>query len=210
MAGSAPPKRPLVVATRNRGKLAEFASLLAGLPVEVHVLGDVAPGDPPVIEDGTTFAENAIKKARAAARATGMLALGDDSGLEVDALDGRPGVRSARFAGEDADDAANNAALLAALRGCGRPPPFSARFRCVLALVDPRSPASDPTVVEGRCEGTIGSSPRGSNGFGYDPIFILGGADKTMAELGPDEKNRISHRGRAFAALRAHFPNKST
>lgn len=190
----------LVVATTNRGKLEELKLLLAGLPVEVRALGELVARPPAVVEDGATFAENAIKKARAAAGMTGMLALADDSGLEVEALDGRPGVRSARFAGEDATDAENCAALLAALADSGKPAPFRARFRCVLALVDARSPRSE--TVEGSCPGTIARAPRGTGGFGYDPIFVADGMDKTMAELSRAEKNRVSHRALALEALR--------
>jgi XTP/dITP diphosphohydrolase len=191
----------IVLATNSRGKLEELKSLLSGTPLRVRALGEVVPAPAVVLEDGSTFAENAIKKARAAALATGMVALADDSGLEVDALDGRPGVRSARFAGEHATDDENRAALLAALDDSGISPPYPARFRCVLALVDPRSRAKAPWTVEGVCEGTIARVPRGSWGFGYDSVFVARG-EKTMAELHADEKNRISHRARAFAALR--------
>jgi XTP/dITP diphosphohydrolase len=203
-------KERLVVATGNRGKLEELRALLAALPVEVLGVRDVL-GDPPdVVEDGATFAENAIKKARAVADATLMMSLADDSGLEVDALGGRPGVRSARFAHARASDAENNAALLAALEQSGDPHTgaafegggFRARFRCVLALLDPFTGSGRPVIVEGVCEGAITRSPRGSGGFGYDPLFVVAGANRTMAELEPDEKNRVSHRARAFAALR--------
>jgi len=131
--------------------------------------------------------------------------LADDSGLEVDALDGRPGVRSARFAHPRATDAENNAALLTALDTLGDPPEkagFRARFRCVLALVDPFTAGGEPRIVEGACEGTITRTPRGSGGFGYDPLFVIEKTETTMAELAEGEKNRVSHRGRAFAALR--------
>jgi XTP/dITP diphosphohydrolase len=148
------------------------------------------------------------------------LTLADDSGLEVDALEGRPGVRSARFAHDRATDAENNAALLAALEALGEPSAdvtrnarpngtphvtggrFAARFRCVLALIDPFTGGGEPTLVEGSCEGAITRTPRGSGGFGYDPLFVVEGTGKTMAELTPTEKNTYSHRGRAFAALR--------
>ena len=195
----------LVVATGNRGKLEELRALLAGLPVEVRSVGEMFEEPPVVVEDGDTFAANATKKARTVAHATMMLTLADDSGLEVDALGGRPGVRSARFAHERATDAENNAALLAALDALGDPPApqgFCARFRCVLALLDPYTNGGEPRMVEGTCEGTITRAPRGSGGFGYDPLFVVDGTDKTMAELREDEKNRISHRARAFAALR--------
>jgi XTP/dITP diphosphohydrolase len=195
----------LVVATSNRGKLEELKLLLAGWPADVRAIREVLSQPPIVVEDGATFAENATKKASVAAAATRMLALGDDSGLEVDALDGRPGVRSARFAGEEATDAENCAALLAALRDCGTTPPFHARFRCVLALVDPRWPDSGPLLVEGTCHGTIVDSPRGAGGFGYDPVFVVNGTAKTMAELTRAEKNGVSHRARALAALEPHL-----
>jgi XTP/dITP diphosphohydrolase len=203
----------LVVATTNRGKLEELRALLAGLPLQVVAVAEVLREPPRVVEDGATFAENAVKKARAVARATMMLTLADDSGLEVDALDGRPGVRSARFAHERATDAENNAALLSAL-GIGHAAPpavaadapagegFPARFRCVLALVDPFTGGGEPRTVEGVCEGEVTRVPRGSGGFGYDPLFVVAGTGQTMAELACAEKNRLSHRAKAFAAVR--------
>lgn len=195
----------LVVATSNRGKLEEFRALLAGLPVRVHTMEEACAKVPTIIEDGATFEANALKKARAVAAASMMLTLADDSGLEVDALGGAPGPRSARFAHARATDAENNAALLAALGALPdsvRSHPLAARFRCVLALIDPYANESDPIVVEGRCEGTLTRTPRGSGGFGYDPLFVVDGAEKTMAELTEAEKNSLSHRARAFAALR--------
>ncbi len=210
----------LVVATTHRGKLVELRALLTGLPVTVHGLGEILSDPLHVVEDGATFAENAIKKARAAAHATMMLSLADDSGLEVDALDGRPGVRSARFAHDRATDAENNSALLAALAALDDPSQaprdrravplvadggesgFRARFRCVLALLDPFTGGGEPRIVEGTCEGTITRSPRGAGGFGYDPLFVPAHGDWTMAELSPESKNRVSHRALAFAALR--------
>lgn len=202
---SSPHRDTLVVATTNRGKLEELRALLADLPLEVRSAAEVLREPPVVVEDGATFADNATKKATAVARATMMLTLADDSGLEVEALDGRPGVRSARFAHPRATDAENNAALLGALDAIGDPPDAKghrAAFRCVLALIDPYDGQGEPRLVEGSCAGTITRTPRGSGGFGYDPLFVVGETDKTMAELGEDEKNRISHRGRAFAALR--------
>ncbi len=199
----------LVVATQNRGKLDELRALLSGLDVQVLSTQDVTKREIVVTEDGETFEANAKKKAQTVASATLMLTIADDSGLEVDALNGAPGVRSARFAGERATDAENNAALLAALDTLDADPGgprteelFKARFRCVLALVDPFVKDGEPIVVEGTCEGMITRTPRGSGGFGYDPLFLVDGTDKTMAELGEDEKNRISHRGRAFDKLR--------
>lgn len=201
-------KHSLVIATNNRGKLDELRRLLAGMNVEVLSLADVSPRRIEVVEDGDTFEANAIKKAREVAAATMMLTLADDSGLEVDALDGAPGVRSARFAGERATDAENNAALLAALDELTadslgeRTGDFRARFRCVLALVDPFVQGGEPYVIEGACEGKITAAPRGSGGFGYDPLFLVEGTDKTMAELSEDEKGRVSHRARAVERLR--------
>lgn len=201
-------KHSLVIATNNRGKLDELRHLLSDLNVEVLSIQDVSRKPIHVVEDGDTFEANAIKKAREVANATMMLTLADDSGLEVEVLGGAPGVRSARFAGERATDAENNAALLAALdtltaeEAGTRSGDFKARFRCVLALVDPFVRDGEPFVVEGTCEGKITRTPRGSGGFGYDPLFLVEGTDRTMAELTEDEKNRLSHRGRAAQNLR--------
>jgi XTP/dITP diphosphohydrolase len=194
----------LVVATTNPGKLEELRALLSDLPLDVRSVADVLGEPLAVVEDGATFADNAVKKALAVAEATLMLSLADDSGLEVDALGGRPGVRSARFAHERASDAENNAALLAALDPLRGPEDgeLRARFRCVLALVDPFTGGGLPRVVEGVCEGAITRAPRGSGGFGYDPLFVVDGLQKTMAEVDPETKNRVSHRAAAFAALR--------
>ena len=198
----------LVVATQNRGKLDEIRHLFEGTGVQVLSVGDVTKREITVVEDGDTFEANAVKKAKAIAAATMMLTLADDSGLEVDALGGAPGVRSARFAGERATDAENNAALLAALDALEADPSgarttdYDARFRCVLALVDPFVKDGEPFVVEGVCEGRITRTPRGSGGFGYDPLFLVEGTDKTMAELSEVEKNRISHRARAAEKLK--------
>lgn len=201
-------KHSLVVATNNRGKLDELRHILADMNVEVLSIQDVSKKPIHVVEDGDTFEANAIKKAREVASATMMLTLADDSGLEVEALGGAPGVRSARYAGERATDAENNAALLAALDALTadaagtRTSDFKARFRCVLALVDPFVRDGEPFVVEGTCAGKITRTPRGSGGFGYDPLFLVEGTDKTMAELSEDEKNSMSHRARAVQALR--------
>lgn len=199
----------LVVATQNRGKLDELRALLSGLDVQVLSTQDVTKKEIVVVEDGETFEANAKKKAQTVAGVTLMLTIADDSGLEVDALSGAPGVRSARFAGERATDAENNAALLAALDTLDHDPAgtregvsYKARFRCVLALVDPFVRDGEPVVVEGTCEGKITRTPRGSGGFGYDPLFLVEGTDMTMAELDEDAKNRVSHRGRAFEKLR--------
>jgi XTP/dITP diphosphohydrolase len=194
----------LVVATTNRGKLEELRALAAALPVVVRAAAEVMAEPFSVVEDGATFSENARKKACAVSRATMMMTLADDSGLEVDALAGRPGIHSARFAHPRATDAENNAALLSALEAFGPPAAdggYRARFRCALALVDPFTNGGAPQIVEGTCEGTIVSSPRGSGGFGYDSLLVVDGTGKTMAELDANEKNRLSHRARAFAAL---------
>lgn len=198
----------LVLATSNRGKVEELRALLAGLRVKVLGAEDVLKQPLNVVEDGATFEENALKKARAYAQATMMMALADDSGLEVDALEGRPGVHSARFAHARATDAENNAALLRAIEALDNRIPGShgedahARFRCVLALVNPYTRDGDPIVVEGRCEGAITRTPRGSGGFGYDPLFVVDGTGRTLAELSEAEKNARSHRARAVAELR--------
>jgi XTP/dITP diphosphohydrolase len=197
-------RETLVVATTNRGKLEELRALLEGLPVDVESAADVLRDPPSVVEDGDTFAANARKKALAVGRLTMMMTIADDSGLEVDALHGRPGVKSARFAHDRATDAENNAALLSALEALSdaESASFPARFRCVLALYDPFTNGGEPRLVEGVCEGAITRTPRGSGGFGYDPLFVVADTGKTMAELDASEKNRISHRAKAFAALR--------
>ncbi len=183
----------IVLATRNRGKVRELQELLAETNFEVVSLADY-PGVPEVIEDGNTFKENAIKKAREVAEAVGEVTLADDSGLEVDYLDGAPGVLSARFAGEQHDDEANNRKLLQLLSGV----PWekrTARFRCVVAIA---VPGGKVETAEGTCQGIITTQPRGKNGFGYDPLFYIPGYGKTFAELEGPEKNKISHRGRAL------------
>jgi len=192
----------LVVASSNRGKIVEFGSLAAGLAVEIVSVNEALPEQLSIVEDGETFEANAMLKAHAVAEATLMLTLADDSGLEVDALGGRPGVRSARFAHDRATDAENNAALLAALADV-EDDRRTARFRCVLALADPWAPAAAaPIIARGSCEGSIAREPRGTGGFGYDPLFIVRGKNCTMAELSDVEKNSLSHRALALAALR--------
>ena len=192
----------LLVATSNRGKLDEVRALLSDLPLDVVALGDALPELGPIREDGATFAENALLKARAASTAATMLTLADDSGLEVDALGGRPGVRSARYAKEGATDAENNATLLSALDEVDEAQ-RSARFRCAVALVDPWAESdARELVVHGCCEGAIARHPRGSGGFGYDPLFLVAGLGRTMAELDEAEKNTVSHRASALAKLR--------
>lgn len=187
----------LVIASRNRGKIAEYGEMLRDLPVEILSLADF-PDLPEVRETGRTFRENALIKARAAAAATGLIALADDSGLEVDYLNGAPGVYSSRYAGPEQDDEANNRKLLAALEGV----PMArrgARFRCVIAIV---TPEGREFLSEGVCDGRISLAPRGRAGFGYDPLFLVPSLGKTFAELGPEVKNRISHRAQALRAAR--------
>jgi XTP/dITP diphosphohydrolase len=192
----------LLLATTNRGKLVELRALLGDLPVELVSLATVLPDRPPTVEDGATLEDNARIKGRAAASAAIMVTLAEDSGLEVDALGGRPGVRSARFADEGATDAENNAALLKALEEI-EDEHRAACFRCVVTLIDPWSePGTREIMAEGRCEGVIARQPKGGGGFGYDPLFIVKEYGRTMAELSEDEKNAVSHRARAIAALR--------
>ena len=194
----------LLLATRNPGKVREFRALLAGIAgLELLTLDDVAPV-PEVIEDGSSFEQNACKKALEIARASGLLVLADDSGLEVDALAGRPGVHSARYAGTGASDADNNQKLVRELEQSGVEPALrSARYRVVLALAEPEGPlAHAPHLTQGVCEGSIRLEPRGANGFGYDPHFVPAGHERTMAELSPGEKNRISHRAQAAEQMR--------
>ena len=188
----------VVLATKNRGKAREIQAMLEGVVARVESLADHPHVELPP-EGAVSYRENALEKARTVWRALGIPALGDDSGLEVDALDGAPGVTSARFAGPDAGDAANNARMLVELRGLP-PAGRTARFRCVLALVKGEGLEA---VAEGVCSGTILDAPRGSGGFGYDPLFLPEGESRTFAELPHDVKNRISHRGRAVRALRA-------
>lgn len=183
----------LLIATSNQGKLREFRALVPE-GVELVALADLGLNAPE--ETGVTFAENADLKALAAAQASGLLALADDSGLEVDGLDGAPGVYSARYAGEPASDERNVELLLANLRkrtGAAR----SARFRCAISIA---SPGGVLARGEGRCEGEIAEQPRGSNGFGYDPVFLLPGG-RTLAEYEPEEKNAISHRSNAIRMI---------
>lgn len=187
----------LVLATRNRGKVEEIRELLAGFGIELLSLKHF-PDVPEVPEDGETFEENARRKAEFVARCTGLPALADDSGLEVDALNGAPGVRSARFAGDDATYAENNATLLRLMEGIP-PEGRTARFRCVLALAFPDGPVR---TMEGMCEGRIAEEPKGENGFGYDPLFFVPELGKTFAQIGRTEKGKISHRGRALRRLK--------
>jgi len=185
----------LVLATSNPGKVREMAQHLAGLGLEVVSLAELGAAQIP--ETGKTFRENAELKAVAAAKATGLWALAEDSGLEVDALGGAPGVYSARYAGEGADDEENNRKLLRELEGVEWPR-RTARFRTVMVLASPRG---EVWAVEGACEGIIVHEPRGSGGFGYDPLFWAPELGKTFAEASPEEKDRVSHRGRALRQM---------
>lgn len=180
----------LLVATKNPGKAREVAQILAGSPYEIVTLADY-PDAPEVEETGATFVENAVLKARAYADLTGMLTMADDSGLEVDALDGAPGVYSSRFAPTDSERIARLLELLRDVPDELR----TARFRCAIAIVWPDGRVD---TCEGKVEGTITHEPRGSNGFGYDPIFFVPELAKHFAELDSGEKNAISHRGRAL------------
>jgi len=193
-----PRKKKLILATANRGKVMELQVMLHSLPFEILSLADF-PQFPPVVEDGETFSENAFRKAEAICRHTGEMAIADDSGLEVDCLDGRPGVRSARFAGEQAGDAENNALLLQSMEGVPQEQ-RGARFTCIIALARPDLPV---ITVEGRCSGRIAAAPQGTGGFGYDPLFIPEGEARTFAEMDRESKNRISHRGQAMQKMKA-------
>ena len=214
--------RRLIVATRNPGKLREFQELLVGLPFDVHSLAEL--GVPSPAETGTSFLENALLKARHAAAVGGCAALADDSGLEVDALGGAPGIHSARYAGDAADatgntgdtanpsdpaktpdtantsDTANNLKLIAALAKIPANQ-RSARYRCVLVFLD-HAEDPEPVIAEGRWEGRILETPRGHGGFGYDPYFWIPEREMTAAELTLEQKNRLSHRGAAMHTLR--------
>ncbi|MZD07860.1 RdgB/HAM1 family non-canonical purine NTP pyrophosphatase [Streptomyces sp. SID5785] len=189
----------LILATRNNGKIVELRAILAdaGLPHDL-VGADAYPDIPDVRETGVTFAENALLKAHALARATGLPAVADDSGLCVDVLGGAPGIFSARWAGRHGDDKANLDLLLAQLGDIDEDRHRTAHFACAAALA---LPDGTERVVEGQMRGVLRHEPAGSNGFGYDPILQVEGDTRTAAELSPDEKNAISHRGKAFRAL---------
>src|SRR5579872_5372174 len=191
----------VVLASGNPGKLRELAALLSPLGLELVAQNALGVESPP--ETGSTFVDNALIKARHAADATGLPALADDSGIEVDALGGRPGVYSARYAGEGASDLENLRKMLEELRDV----PLAARtarYRCVIAFV--RSSSEEPLLAEGSWEGRIRPEPRGSGGFGYDPVFVPAGSELTAAELPAEHKNASSHRGQAMRALVARLP----
>ncbi len=188
----------LVIATRNKGKTKEIRELLQGFPITIKNLDDFGP-IPEVVEDGDTFDENAYKKASFTARILGHPALSDDSGLVVEALNGAPGVHSARYAGSDATDEQCYKKLLSALENQTN---RSAAFECVISLAVPTGPA---LTYEGHCEGTIARSPAGDNGFGYDPVFYFPPLKKTFAQLTMAEKSKVSHRGKALLELSDEF-----
>lgn len=186
----------VIIASGNQGKLKEFKELMKGLPVEVKSLKDY-PGIGDIVEDGVSFAENAYIKAKAVFDATGCLSIADDSGLEVDALNGAPGIYSARYAGEEKDDAANNEKLLDKMTDIpdGK---RGAQFRCAIVAIDQNGKRYD---AEGIVRGEILHTPQGENGFGYDPLFYIEEFGRTTAELSMDEKNKISHRGQAVRQM---------
>lgn len=184
----------IVLATGNQGKVKELREILNDFRIEVLSLKEF-PQIGEIVEDGETFAENAIKKATTVSYYTKLIALADDSGLEVDYLDGAPGIYSARFAGEGKSDLDNNLKLLSLLTGVPEAQ-RTARFRCVIAI---SSPCGETYTAEGACEGIVGYEMKGNSGFGYDPLFFLPEFNQTFAQLDPAVKNKISHRGRALA-----------
>ncbi len=195
----------ILVGTTNPGKLVEVKSVLKDLSVQIVALTDLGTW-PEVVEDGGSFEENARKKARALADFSGYVTLADDSGLEVDALGGAPGILSARYSGEEADELKNNEKLLRELAGIPRQK-RGARFVCVIALCAPMSSPGKDRVFRGECEGWITSVTRGSKGFGYDPLFFYPPLGKTFAELDREAKNRVSHRGKALKKLTEALPS---
>ncbi len=188
----------LVLASRNAGKTGELRGLLKNFPVELKNLDDFG-SIPPVEEDGTTFDKNAYKKAAFTAKVLGLPTLADDSGLEVDALGGLPGVHSARYAGPNASDTDNSAKLSSEMKGKTN---RAATFVCVISIA---VPAGMALTYEGRCEGLIAEAPAGENGFGYDPLFYYPPLKRTFAQLSVEEKNQVSHRGKAMAQLKEEF-----
>ncbi|MDE2223194.1 MAG: XTP/dITP diphosphatase [Candidatus Omnitrophica bacterium] len=190
--------KELIVASRNKGKVREIIELLSGLPFKVTSLLDY-PEIPDVVEDGKTYRENALKKAREVALATGKMTMADDSGIEVKALGNAPGIYSARFAGKGADDEARNKKLFAMLKGVPHAR-RQARYRCLIALVD--AGGRELGIVQGSCSGYITTREIGSNGFGFDPLFLLKRYNKTFGQLPPELKAKISHRARALKKFR--------
>lgn len=192
--------KPLVLATRNKGKISEYRRLLTGFHVDLKGLSGFGP-IPSIEEDGRSFEENALKKARIIAKALGLIAIADDSGLMVEALGGNPGIRSARYAGEDATDSENNLKLLSDMKGITQ---RQAVFICVIAIALPNG---DTRVYQGRCNGIVTQEPVGTGGFGYDTLFYFPPMKKTFAQMTPEEKNSISHRGNAMIELKNDFQN---
>ena len=199
MTGATQDRHRFLIGSTNPGKLREYREMLAGLDLELVAPNDLDPVPPEPTEDAQTYAENASAKSRGYASASGLQAIADDSGLEVYALRGAPGVRSRRFFGDDASAEERNAKLLALLDGVAD---RSARFVCVTALA---SPDGHVELFEGEVQGEIAEAPRGEAGFGYDPVFVIAGDGRTMAELPSGEKHRLSHRGIAGAKLRARL-----
>jgi len=191
-------KSTLVLATHNKGKTLEIKTLLKESPVIIKDLSDFGP-IPPVVEDGETFDDNAYKKAHFTSRVLGLPAIADDSGLVVEALNGAPGVYSARFAGENANDEQNYLKLLEQMKEVKN---RKAAFECVVSIAIPTGPA---LTYEAKCEGLITESPSGTSGFGYDPVFFFPPKNKTFAELSLEEKNEVSHRGKAFKELKSEI-----
>jgi XTP/dITP diphosphohydrolase len=189
----------LLVGTTNAGKLAEIRALLRVLPIEFLSLTSLGNW-PEIVEDGKTFEENALKKARTLAEFSGYVTVADDSGLEVDALNGEPGIRSARYSGEEADDAQNNEKLLRFLEGVA-PERRGAQFVCVLALCAPRSMGGKEWLIRQECRGIIAPAPKGADGFGYDPLFFYPPFNKTFGEIDRETKATVSHRGKALRKL---------
>jgi XTP/dITP diphosphohydrolase len=195
--------RKLLLATTNKGKAREYHALLKPIPFEIVTLSEKGISTA-VEEDGLTYEENAALKATVFAKESGLLTLADDSGLEVDALEGEPGIRSARYAGEKASEADRNNFLLAKLKGIPEAK-RTARFVCVIAIA---APAGKVTLYKGECPGFITTAPRGEHGHGYDPVYYVPELGKTMAELTMEEKNKVSHRARAALKARAFLLNQ--
>lgn len=195
----------LLVGTTNLGKLDEIQGYLKQLPLKIFALQSLAEW-PTVVEDGVTYEENALKKAKTLAEYSGYLTLADDSGLEVDAVNGAPGIYSARYGGEEGNDRKNNKKLLAVLKGVPEER-RTARFVCVLALCAPNSSRMKEWTVRESCEGRIALAPKGSNGFGYDPIFFYPPLRMTFGEIDRETKARVSHRGKALEKLARIFPS---
>lgn len=190
-----------VIASKNKHKLEEIKAILKDFPLEIKAMDEVGLDDLEVVEDGETFEENSMKKAVEVMQASGSIAIADDSGLEVEAIDNQPGVYSARFSGEDATDKKNNEKLLDMLKEI----PLEKRQGKFVSVISVAFPDGRKISVRGECPGIIGFEEKGENGFGYDPLFIVPEYNKTFAELQPDEKNRISHRARALEKLKEKF-----